>query len=51
MEAADRGAFLSSEAVGAWMDDWGTEREGPVPETDIGPSIGPSPRPAGDAAP
>ena len=51
VEAADRGAFLSSEAVGAWMDDWGTGREGPVPETDIGPSIGPSPRPAGDAAP
>lgn len=32
---ADEGTFLSSEAVGAWMDSWDTEHETPLPEADI----------------
>lgn len=34
---ADHGVFVSSEAVGAWMDSWGTEHEAPLPEADIHP--------------
>ncbi|MEM7645240.1 MAG: hypothetical protein AAF366_22460 [Pseudomonadota bacterium] len=37
VEEADRGAFVSAEAVGAWMADWGTADEGPVPAADIRP--------------
>ena len=37
VEEADRGVFVSSEAMGAWMDSWGTEHEAPVPEPDIHP--------------
>ena len=40
VEEADRGEFISSGAVAAWMDGWGTDREGGVPDADI--------RPAGD---
>lgn len=43
VDEADRGVFVSSEAVGAWMESWGTDRETPMPEPDI--------RPASDAAP
>ncbi len=35
---ADQGVFVSSEAVGAWMDSWGTEHGTPPPEADIHPS-------------
>lgn len=35
--AADEGVFVSREAVGAWMESWGTEAERPVPEPDIMP--------------
>jgi predicted transcriptional regulator len=31
---ADKGVFVSSAAVHAWMNDWDTEREGPVPLPD-----------------
>lgn len=37
-EEADRGTFLSAESVGAWMDGWGTDREGPIPAPDIVPA-------------
>ena len=39
VEEADRGEFLSSEAVHAWMDTWETEREGSVPDPDIRPDV------------
>lgn len=42
VDEAGQGAFLSSEAVSAWMDGWGTEGEATLPDPDI--------RPAGDAA-
>jgi predicted transcriptional regulator len=32
---AEAGAFVSSEAVGEWMETWGTDREAPPPATDI----------------
>ena len=32
---ADAGVFVSSEAVHAWMEDWGTEREAPPPAPDV----------------
>lgn len=35
VEEADRGVFISSEAVGAWMDSWDTERESPMPKPDV----------------
>ena len=34
---AERGVFISSEAIGEWMDSWGTENELPKPEADIAP--------------
>lgn len=34
---ADRGIFVSSEAVDRWMESWGTENELPMPEPDIFP--------------
>lgn len=32
---ADKGVFVSSEAVSAWMNSWGSENELPVPKPDI----------------
>ena len=32
---ADRGLFVSSEAVAAWMASWGTETELPAPAPDL----------------
>jgi predicted transcriptional regulator len=34
---ADRGVFISSAAVNAWIDGWGTDRETPPPAPDILP--------------
>jgi predicted transcriptional regulator len=34
---ADKGVFISEEAVNAWMKSWGTGRELPPPEPDIFP--------------
>jgi predicted transcriptional regulator len=38
VEEADQGVFVSSEAVGAWMDSWGSEHEASLPEPDIRPT-------------
>ena len=32
---AETGGFVSAEAVGAWMETWGTEREAPPPAPDV----------------
>ncbi len=37
IKEADKGIFISSEAIEAWMDSWGTEHELPPPEPDIFP--------------
>lgn len=34
---ADRGIFISEEAMTRWIDSWGTENELPPPEPDIFP--------------
>ncbi|CAN7687505.1 hypothetical protein [Rhizobium sp. LjRoot254] len=34
---ADKGIFVSQEAVDRWMESWGTENELPMPEPDIFP--------------
>jgi len=34
---ADKGTFVSSEAMGAWVDSWDTEQELPPPEPNIFP--------------
>jgi predicted transcriptional regulator len=34
---ADKGIFISSEAVRAWMESWGSENELPPPKPDIFP--------------
>lgn len=34
---ADKGIFISGEAVHAWMESWGTENELPPPKPDIFP--------------
>lgn len=34
---ADKGIFVSSEAVHRWMESWDTENELPIPEPDIYP--------------
>lgn len=34
---ADKGVFISSEAIGRWMDSWDTDNELPPPEPDIFP--------------
>lgn len=34
---ADKGIFVSSEAVDRWMESWGTDNELPMPEADIFP--------------
>ena len=35
---ADKGIFVSQEAVHRWMDSWDTENELPMPEPDIFPA-------------
>lgn len=35
VEEADKGVFVSKEAVHKWADSWGTDNELPVPEPDI----------------
>ena len=35
---ADKGVFISGEAVHRWMESWGTENELPIPEPDIFPA-------------
>ena len=35
---ADKGVFVSSEAVDRWMESWGTDNELPIPEPDIFPA-------------
>ena len=37
VEEADKGIFVSSEAVDRWMESWGTDNELPMPEPDIFP--------------
>ena len=37
LKEAERGVFISEEAVQRWMDSWGTENELPMPEPDIFP--------------
>lgn len=37
---AEAGIFHSGEAVHAWMESWGTEREAPLPAPDVGPRDG-----------
>ena len=34
---AEKGVFISHEAMSAWMESWGTENELPEPEPDIFP--------------
>ncbi|MDQ0396359.1 CopG family ribbon-helix-helix protein [Labrys monachus] len=34
---AENGEFISSEAMGRWMDSWDTDHELPAPEVDIHP--------------
>ena len=35
---ADKGVFISEEAMDAWIESWGTENELPMPEPDIFPA-------------
>ena len=35
---ADKGVFISQEAMARWMDSWDTEHELPAPEPDIFPA-------------
>ena len=35
MAEADKGVFVSEEAVHKWMDSWDTENELPLPEPDV----------------
>jgi predicted transcriptional regulator len=37
VKEADKGIFISGEAMHAWMASWGTENELPPPEPDIFP--------------
>lgn len=37
IEEADKGIFVSSEAVDRWMESWGTDNELSMPEPDIFP--------------
>ncbi len=37
VKEADKGIFISEEAINAWMSSWGTENELPPPEPDIFP--------------
>ncbi len=35
LNQADEGRFISQEAMGAWVDSWGTNKELPKPRTDV----------------
>ena len=35
---ADKGVFISHEAMDKWLDSWGTENELPAPKADIFPN-------------
>jgi predicted transcriptional regulator len=35
IQEADKGVFVSQEAVHAWMETWDTEHEAPVPKPDV----------------
>ncbi|MEM0898868.1 MAG: hypothetical protein AAGI92_02835 [Pseudomonadota bacterium] len=35
VKEADKGSFISEEAIDAWVDSWGTENELPPPEADV----------------
>ena len=35
VEQADKGVFVSSAAMGAWVDSWGSENELKPPKTDV----------------
>ena len=37
VQEADKGVFVSQEAVHAWMDTWDTEQEVPAPSPDVFP--------------
>ncbi len=32
---ADKGVFISQQAMNAWMDSWDTDEEKPIPEPDV----------------
>ena len=38
MAEADKGVFISQEAMTRWMDSWDTEHELPAPEPDVFPA-------------
>ena len=40
LEEADKGIFVSQDAMHRWMDSWGSENELPPPKPDIFPSSG-----------
>jgi predicted transcriptional regulator len=40
---ADKGVFISEEAMNAWMDAWGSGKELPFPEPDVFPAGAASP--------
>ena len=35
VKRADKGIFISQDAVHKWVDSWGTENELPIPEPDV----------------
>lgn len=35
IKQADQGAFISSDAIGAWVDSWGSDKELEPPATDV----------------
>ena len=37
VQEAEKGVFVSSKAVGQWMETWGTPQEAPFPEADVKP--------------
>ncbi len=38
VKEADKGVFISSQAMNNWMDSWGSEKELPAAEPDIFPT-------------
>ena len=46
---ADKGVFVSAEAVHRWMESWDTDNELPIPEPDIFPDDHKTTSPKGDA--
>jgi predicted transcriptional regulator len=37
LDEAERGVFLSADAMTAWRETWGGAEEGPPPKVDVGP--------------